>query len=354
MVIKEAKALDEPALHPPPGNARSRLDSEFFLEYGRQLGREAHNLGIQKDPSPPDKNPIFVHLDRFRTHAGHAIQEAVRKFHQGRYNRSAARLPENLTDWQQTPDIDNPGADLANWPNSAFTLPRGHTYLEMAPFGYLAATRNSPQQFNMEFLLRHGITDDIEIRVFGNGPTYTAGHIDRVNFAPLGFDTKIQCWTEKENLFLPAMGFELYLLTEWLGNTNTNSGTQPGFSLNFDSSLPLDIDFEYNIGAFRDQNSQGSNRWNVSFQWAFQREIYDSSLSLFIHGYINSATIPRMPPQDNNAPADRTPTTGSRDVVGGGLIWTVTRRLSLWGQISTGLSGTDASLLSYAGFATAF
>jgi len=330
------------------------FDHELFKAYGRALGRAAYLEGLKKDQSPPEQSPVFEHLEHFESVADHSIESAVASFHRGRFNRSSARLPDNIEKWRSEPDIDNPGADLANWPNSAFTLPQGRSYIEVSPFGYYGSSKASPQQFDMQYLLRYGILDDVELRVFGNGFTYTGGHINRWDYAPLGFDTKIQLRTEQPDSILPAIGFEAYVMTQWLGDTVTNGGTQPGFSFNFDQSLPYEIDFEYNIGAFRSLTSQGKNEWDYNFQWAFQKSFFVPSFSLFIHGYINGATIPRSPAKNSNSYTNSGVASVNDNIVGGGFIWSLSRRLSVWGQASTGTTSADSGLLTYSGFAVAF
>ena len=331
-----------------------QVDHEFFKDYGRKLGRAAYQLGLKKDQTPPKEDPVFEHLEHFESIADHSIEAAVASFRRGRFNRSSARLPENIEKWRSEPDIDNPGADLANWPNSAFTLPQGRSYIEVSPFGYYGSSKAGPQQFDMQYLLRYGALDDVELRVFGNGFTYTGGHIDRWDYAPLGFDTKIQLRTEQPDSILPAVGFEAYIMTQWLGSTATNGGTQPGFSLNFDQSLPYEIDFEYNIGAFRSATSSGKNEWNYNFQWAIQKSFFSPSFSLFIHGYINGATIPRTPTKNTTTFTNTGVTSVNDNIVGGGFIWSLSRRLSVWGQASTGTTSADSGLLTYSGFAVAF
>jgi len=331
-----------------------QVDHELFRAYGRALGRAAYLEGLKKDQTPPAQSPVFEHLENFESIANHSIETALASFRRGRFNRSSARLPENIEKWRSEPDIDNPGADLANWPNSAFTLPQGRSYVEVSPFGYYGSSKAGPQQFDMQYLLRYGLLDDVELRIFGNGFTYTGGHINRWDYAPLGFDTKIQLRTERPDSILPAIGFEAYVMTQWLGNTVTDGGTQPGFSFNFDQSLPFEIDFEYNIGAFRSLTTSGKNEWNYNFQWAFQKSFFSPSFSLFIHGYINGATIPKSPAKYSNSVTNSGVTSVNDNIIGGGFIWSLSRRLSVWGQASTGTTSADSGLLTYSGFAVAF
>lgn len=272
-------------------------------------------------------------------------------FFKGRYNRSRARSPENLESWRSQPDIANPGADLANFPNSAFTLPEGRAYVEIAPFAYYGTAENQPAQYNTEFLLRYGLTDDIELRLFGNGVSWQGGRTPEWGFSPLAFDTKIQLWLEKPDYFLPAAGFEAYLQTPWLSSSSVfNQGTQPSFNFNFDQSLPFEIDLEYNFGATRTQNVNQDNVWELSIQWALQRDLFDKDFAVFIHGYHNNMSLPR----GSNAAAPGTLAENKQNAVGAGFIWTLNNRISIWGQTSGGTTRFTSSIVSFMGFAAAF
>ena len=330
-----------------------------FREFGRQsarttLGSRAAGTRLSPPASPdPAQHPYHT----LRTLSSRSATAEARYFHEGRYNRSRARLPENINDWRNRPDIANPGADLANWPDSAFTLPKGRTYVEINPFGFYSSTVLEPQQFEMEFLLRHGLTDNIELRIFGDGPTWTGGQYSRWGFSPLAFDTKILCWTEQPDLFIPAMGIEAYLQTNWLGNSVTNGGTQPSISFNFDQSLPLELDLEYNIGALRVRDTQGQNHWNYSFEWALQRDlpIPEIDMAVFVHGYVNAPSIPRGPKHRYNPNALYNGVTdATQNAVGAGIIINLTDRIAVWTQTSAGTTRFTPAILSNAGFAVAF
>ena len=314
---------------------------EQFRAYGRERAAEAWG----EEAKPAETNQSFQNFGEQR---GGEVAEA---FFKGRYNRSRARLPENVKKWRSEPDIANPGADLANFPNSAFTLPEGRAYVEISPFAYYGTAFSSPAQYNAEFLLRYGVTDDIELRLFGNGVSWVGGSDSGWGFSPLAFDTKIQLWTEKPEFFLPAAGFEAYIQTEWLGNTAFDGGTQPSFNFNFDQSLPWDIDFEYNLGATRFQDSAGQNIWELSFQWGLQRDLFNKDFAVFIHGFYNAASLPRIPNLQLPYNAYKSP---SQVAVGGGFLWTVNKRFAVYGQVSGGATRFTPSIISMLGFAVSF
>ncbi|MEW6036751.1 MAG: transporter [Pseudomonadota bacterium] len=291
---------------------------------------------------PPSYQP-------FESYGNRRAEEVTEAFFKGRYNRSRARLPENIEKWRAQPDIANPGPDLANFPNSAFTLPSGRAYVEFVPFTYYGTSQASPAQYNTEFLLRYGLTDDIELRLFGNGVAWQGGSNAGWGFSPIAFDTKINVWLEKADYFLPALGIEAYIQTQWLGSAPFDTGTQPSISFNFDQSLPFDIALEYNLGATRTQQAPGQNEWEFVFQWALQRDLFDKDFAAFIHGYYNAMTLPRLPSAQAPVTNDLT-----QDAVGAGLIWTVNSRFAMWAQSAAGTTRNSPSLISSLGLALAF
>jgi hypothetical protein len=326
---------------------------DIFRLHGERLAEAGWATGIDQESDRHEQSADFDASATFKAHAHHNTKQHLESFLKGRYQRSRARQVEP-DGWRAQPNISNPGTDLANFPDSAFTLPQGRAYIELAPFSYYGGSSIQPQEFATEYLIRYGATDDIELRLFGSGYNWVGGQVSTWSFAPLGFDVKIQSWLERPEYFLPAMGVEIYLQTEWLGNTATNGGTQPGISFNFDQSLPWEIDFEYNLGAARVQDFQsGENEWEFGFQWAFQRDFFDKDFSLFIHGYHDTTRRRRVSSSTSPSQFDGI-TNFSEDAVGGGFIWTANDRLSIYGQTSAGLNQFSPSLISYTGFAVAF
>jgi hypothetical protein len=347
---KENLSVEIPAAESAEKPKVLKDDSEDpFRAYARK--RVAEEWETVHPPSAEDAAAIAKSEAEFNAYTERRAEDTASAFFQGRYNRSRARLPENIEQWRSGPNIANPGPDLANFPNSAFTLPKGRAYIEISPFSYYGTALASPAQYNAEFLLRYGVTDSIELRLFGNGLSWSGGADSTWGFSPLAFDTKIQLWTEKPDYFLPAAGFEAYIQTTWLGSQSFNGGTQPSFTFNFDQSLPWKIDFEYNLGATRFQDLVGQNIWEFSFQWAFQREVFNKDFAVFIHGFYNAASLPRIPNTQLPNSVYKAPT---QNAVGGGFIWTVNPRLAVYGQVSGGATRFTPSIISLLGLAVSF
>lgn len=307
-----------------------------FRTYGRLLARTNWNAARNQNRDTQLSSPSDLRESKEFDKYGLELSEfELEEFFKGRFNRSRARLPENIERWQTRPDVANPGADSANFPNSPFTLPQGRAYIELSPFTYSGQALGTAGQYGTEFLLRYGLTDNMELRVFGNGLSWTEGSNTTTGFSPIGFDTKILLWPEQQDYYLPAVGFEASIQTEWLGSSAFNSGTQPSFTLNFDQSLPFDIDLGYSFSATRFQGSADNNLWTFNFQWALQRDLFNKDFAVFVHGFYQPITV-------------------VQNAVGGGFVWTLNSRFGLYGQISAGTTKSTPSLISNVGFAIAF
>lgn len=273
-------------------------------------------------------------------------------------------------------DIRTPGSELANYPNSAFTLPQRGFYLEMSPLNYTADTKSSPPMFTSEYILRYGLLDRLELRIFNGGLQKQGGSNPAFGFGPLTFDAKIHLWDEWEKYYIPAVAFEAALQTTWLASSAFNSGTEPNFSFNFDQTLPWSIGFEYNIGASRFQDPSDVSReyWDVTFQWAIQHDIVED-LAVFINGWYNGGTLPRtlkkIRKTERVCKFDRKTDkledcvkNGSRiveqvvggssqvaNVVGAGLIWTLNDHIALYCNTGAGTNASSPAFQVYSGFA---
>lgn len=249
-------------------------------------------------------------------------------------------------------DIRDPDPDTANFPNGAYTLPKGRIYLENSPLGLYGKdkTGSLPKQYNWEFLFRYGLTNNLEFRLFSNGYTAVSGPKSTTGFSPLAFDFKFHCWEENRKYFIPAVGVEVYIQTIF-GSPILNNGTQPSLNLLFDQTLPWDIGFEYNLGMSGTQNQQGNIHYQFSYQWSFQKEIFED-FDVFVHGFYNAASLPRLRRLRSPALLQSTsiPTV---NVVGVGFIWTVNNRLALFGSYNLGTNDASPSHIALLGFAIA-
>ena len=283
---------------------------------------------------------------------------------------SAAFAHEDIKeDIEQPLDIRAPGSDLANFPNSAFTLPRGGFYLETTPVSYASASSTLASQYNWEYLLRYGLVDWLELRLYSQGFSVQGSPNSAVGFSPLTFDTKIHFWDEWEDYHLPAAGLEVMVQTQLLGSSAFNAGTEPSFSLNFDQELPWDLQVEYNLGAarFEDPNDISQSVWDVTFAWAIQKDII-KDVAVFVNGYYNAANLPRIGRLSDgwvtSCPTPRrcrseemiqqtTPLGGNdrQNAVGMGAIWTLNDKISVFTNLAAGTTAPTPSFTGFLGFA---
>lgn len=263
-------------------------------------------------------------------------------------------------------DIRAPGSDLANFPDSAFTLPQGGFYLESSPLSYNSKSRTLAPAYNWEYLLRYGLLDWVELRLYSQGFTVQGQPNPAVGFSPLTFDAKIHFWDEWEDYYLPAAALEVTLETDLLGSPAFNVGTDPSFSLNFDQGLPWDLDIEYNLGAARFQNPQDLNHkvWDVTFAWAIQKEVMQD-VAVFLNGYYNAANLPRIRKTSyisNPCPLSAGCSAGdtaklygigreAEHAIGVGALWTLNDKVSLFTNLAAGVTSSTPGFIGYMGFA---
>lgn len=146
------------------------------------------------------------------------------------------------------PDISKPGADFGDYPNSAYTLPKGRAYLEFAPMSYQGPDRHNSASNSTAYLLRYGITDDVEFRLTGSGLTSVFDPRTTVTgFAPLIVDTKIHLWDDKIENLIPAASFEAFIQTN-LASPEFQAGFQPSVNLNLDFPFTKNTNVEMTFG----------------------------------------------------------------------------------------------------------
>jgi hypothetical protein len=255
-------------------------------------------------------------------------------------------------------DIRDPDPDTANFPNGAYTLPKGRLYIETSPLGLYGASKYVPRIYQWESLVRYGMTDNLEFRIFSNGFTARAPQgkqAGTTGVSPLAFDFKANFWEENTRYHIPAMGLEAYIQTNF-GSPAFNSGTQPAMNLLFDQTLPFEINFEYNFGITGVQDGLGQTKYQFGFQWSFQRQVV-KDFDVFVQGFYNEASLPRLiqfrgVQNPHMLAAEATIPTVA--VIGAGAIWTVNNRLAIFGSYNFGLTPASPRTIALLGCAVAF
>lgn len=248
-----------------------------------------------------------------------------------------------------TPDISKPGPDMGDFPNSAFTLPRGGVYVEQGPFTLQTAGDNLPAMYSWPFLLRFGLTDDVEFRMFASGLTSTLGADNTTGFAPLALDLKVHLWDDRMEYLRPAVALEVYLQTTW-GSRVFNAGTEPSINLNLDFPFTENTNIEMSFGYSAvldplDVVAPGSGtpqRTNVdvnefSYQWAWEQQLTEE-FQFFIHGFYNGPILMQS---------------GSGVMVGAGYFYQLSDRWMIFNSYNAGLSDGVPPFLTQFGVSVA-
>jgi len=257
------------------------------------------------------------------------------------------------------PNIKEPGPDMGDFPNSAFTLPKGRAYIEFSPVTLFNADRQNPQGYVAPYLLRYGVTDNVEFRIFGNGITSLGGSAPTTGFSPLNLDLKVHLWNDRKEWFIPASSLEVFLLTTW-GSQQFNGGWQPSINMNFDLPMTKKLNLEWTFGYGGVQQAININTheifiprfnflvpgihrsFNLNFnqfsaQWAIEYEVTDQ-LEIFVHGFHNGAILLNL---------------GAGEMIGVGAFWKFNSRLIAFGSVNTGLTPNLPSIAAQLGFAVA-
>ena len=252
-------------------------------------------------------------------------------------------------------DIRDPDPDTANFPNGAYTLPKGRVYIENSPIGFYGPSKASPRQYNWEYLFRYGLTSNLEFRIFSNGLSVAQGPRHTTGYAPLAFDFKVNFWEENLKYHIPAVGLEVYITTTF-GSPAFNGGTQPSLNLLLDHTLPFEVNFEHNFSMSGRQGLLGESLYEFGYSWSFQRQVV-KDFDIFTHGFYNAGSLPRFGNLATLIPQDQLKLLGAHPtavVVGGGAIWTVNNRLAVFGSYNFGLTKVTPATIALMGFALAF
>jgi hypothetical protein len=273
----------------------------------------------------------------------------------GRADRPQDDSDDDDDDTDEWPNIREPGPDLGDFPNSAYTLPRGRAYIEQCPLTLAAADRFTPSAYAWPFLLRVGLTDDVEFRLMSAGLTSVGGPQPTTGFSPLIFDLKVHLWDEQMDWLLPAVALEVYIQSEW-GSQAFNGGTQPSLNLNMDLPITVRTNLECTVGYSGVQDAlevKTGERFiprhnfkvpvlhlanltvnQFSVQWAVEQELTDR-LEVFVTGYYSGGVFLKH---------------GAGTAVGGGLFWTINRRLICYTGCFAGIDDATPPVSGLVGF----
>lgn len=257
-------------------------------------------------------------------------------------------------------DISKPGPDMGDYPNSAYTLPKGRAYVEFAPFTYQTADPQNSASYNFPFLLRYGVTDNVELRLLGSGLTSVydpSGTVTGV--APLIIDTKIHMWDDQIKRLIPAASLEVYVQTNW-GSPQFQGGVQPSLNLNLDFPFTEKTNVEMTFGytgvqdaidlrtgkvffprfnhRIRLLHNLGLDVNQFAYQWAIEHQVTEK-FQVFLHGYYNGPILFQS---------------GPGKVVGVGYFYQINKRSTLFNSYNAAIDNFAPPFSTQLGLAFAF
>jgi hypothetical protein len=84
--------------------------------------------------------------------------------------------------------------------------PKGRLYIESSPVGFFGASKYYPRVYQWEYLLRYGLTDNFEFRIFSNGLTAQASQSaggaatgEQTEHSGRHFDQRQPAWRERQS-----------------------------------------------------------------------------------------------------------------------------------------------------------
>ncbi len=267
---------------------------------------------------------------------------------------------ENGSDGQKKwPDVSQPGPDMGDFPNSAYTLPRGKAQFEIAPLTLTTRDATSPPVYSAPFMVRLGLTDNVEFRVFGNGIARVDDTSQLSGFAPPKLDMKVHLWDDVKKWLIPACSLEVYVTTTW-GTPAFVNAWEPSLNFNFDLPVTEKLNFEWTVGYSGVQQVVNINtgerfvpKFNYvvpgihrkldvnynqfSLQWAVEYQVSEK-VNVFFDGFHNGAIHVDL---------------GSGEMIGQGMFYQFNDRLIGFGSVSEGLTPNVPWVLGQLGFAYA-
>lgn len=192
-------------------------------------------------------------------------------------------------------------------------------------------------------MMRTGLTDSCEFRIISQGATVVGaadGEPGYDGFAPLTFDLKVHLWGEKDWMYWPSVGVELFIVTG-LASKPFQFGSEPSMDLLFDHRLPGDWLLQWNVGVYGIGGPgipTSLSLPQLGMQWALQKQV-TPTFAAFAQGFYNAAGIPFFP---------------SDLVVGMGCQWNATQRLAVYTSYNWSVDGMGSPSGGISGFAYAY
>ena len=195
----------------------------------------------------------------------------------------------------------------------------------------------NPRTYSTPTLIRYGLTDDVELRLFTDSLTVQSSP-NRAGFSPVVFDMKVHFWDENEDSFLPAVGMEI-LLQSTFGSSFLHTGVQPSVNLLFSKDLVWDTVLEASVGL---QSGEIGFAKGDSYEMIVQGDLttkVTERISLFVQTAYNGSVDPEFA---NNI------------LVGGGGLFNLTETITIYGSYNVSVVKNLPPYFTQLGIAFAF
>jgi hypothetical protein len=219
------------------------------------------------------------------------------------------------------PNLREPGPDTPDFPDSAFAVPLGVTYLETSLTQEKAKDIDRTRTLSTATLLRYGIAPNWELRLSSDGwlrERSANGRRSGVGDLAVGFKRHFSA----EKRGRPAMGLIAQVKLPTGASAFSNGKTEAFASLNFDKTLPGDVELEWNIGMSWLAEDGGGHFIQGNLLWVLGKKLNDR-WGVFVDGF---ADVP-------SAPGER-----SVAVVGPGVSYFVNDRMAIDVSVHCGLT----------------
>jgi hypothetical protein len=192
------------------------------------------------------------------------------------------------------PSLKEPGPDTPDFPDSAYTVAPGVTYVESAMVRTLGKPVPRTRLITVPTLVRHGVSKGWELRLSGDllidEDVASTGRTG-VGDATLGFKHTLH---DEEKGRRPGMG-TVVQVTLPTASAGFSTGHVEGFaSLNFDHTLSDKFEFEWNAGVSLLTNDAGSQFLQPIFLAVLGYEVSDR-FAVFADGFVATPSQPGLP-----------------------------------------------------------
>ena len=207
--------------------------------------------------------------------------------------KDPALATRNQFRWRMKIDIRDPDPDMANFPNGAYTVPKGRMMIENSPVGLYGPNTITPPVYNWEFLVR-----------YGRPTTWNCGSFERADgdqrqrgddrILTLGVRFQDELLGREHQILDPRHGRGI------LTSRPTSVPPRSTAVLSLPpacSSITRCRGGSVTSTTSASRGTEGPFRLNVyefSYQWSLEHQVV-KDFNVFWQGFYNALALPRLP-----------------------------------------------------------